>query len=148
LTTFGYHLTQGFSTSAALLNLMCISLDDKIQRFIGPKGLLYTRYIDDITISGDFITRGTIDRLHEIIQSEGFILNRDKEFFSTGERAAIVTGLNVSDNKPKVPRWYKRSLRAAKHNIVVRPVLDKAKAVKEMRSINGKEQYVRHIEGE
>ena len=75
LTTFDYHLTQGFSTSAALLNLMCAPLDEKIRNFIAPKELSYSRYIDDITISGEFITENKRDRIRELIQEEGLIGN-------------------------------------------------------------------------
>ena len=147
LTTFDYHLTQGFSTSAALLNLMCIPLDEKIRAFISPKDLNYSRYVDDITISGDFITEGTRDRIREIIQEEGLTLNRKKEFFSKGEKAAIVTGLNVSGDKPKVPRSYKQNLRAARHNAVARPPQSKIEVEKAIRSIAGKDQYINYIEG-
>lgn len=148
LTTFDYHLTQGFSTSAGLLNLMCMPLDEKIRKFIAPKGLHYSRYIDDITISGDFITESTRDRIRELIQGEGLTLNRKKEFFSSGEKSSIVTGLNISGDKPKVPRSYKRNLRAAKHNMAKKPPTDSVTAEKEMRSIKGKEQYIKYIEGD
>jgi hypothetical protein len=146
LTTFDYHLTQGFSTSTSLLNLMCAPLDEKIREFIAPKGLSYSRYVDDITVSGDFITEGTRDRIRALIQKEGLILNHKKEFFSNGEKAAIVTGLNINTDKPLVPREYKRNLRAAKHNALAKPVSDKDAAEKEVRSIKGKEQYIKYIE--
>ena len=125
---------------------MCSPLDEKIQKFIANKGLSYSRYIDDITISGDFITEGTRNRVRKLIQDEGLFLNREKEFFSKGEKVAIVTGLNISTDKPKVPRSYKRNLRAAKHNAQTKPVSDKASAEKTMRSIKGKEQYIKFVE--
>ena len=148
LTTFDYHLTQGFSTSAALLNLMCFPLDEKVKEFVTPKRLAYSRYIDDITISGDFITESTRDRIRELIMEEGLTLNRKKEFFSKGSAPAIVTGLNINGDKPKVPRSYKRNLRAAKHNATRKPMLDTASFEKNMRSIKGKEQYIRYIEND
>lgn len=146
LTTFDYHLTQGFSTSAALLNLICLPLDEKIQEFIAPKGLSYSRYIDDITISGDFITEDTRERIRALIQEEGLILNHKKDFFSKGEKAAIVTGLNVNAANPLVPREYKRNLRAAKHNILTKPAPDAHAAEKAARSVKGKEEYIKYIE--
>lgn len=148
LTTFDYHLTQGFSTSATLLNLMCLPLDAKIKEFVVPKRLVYSRYIDDITISGDFITENTRGRIRELIMAEGFVLNRKKEFFSRGCLPAIVTGLNVNGDKPKVPRSYKRNLWVAKHNVRRQPMLSTASFEKSMRSIKGKEQYIRYIENE
>lgn len=146
LTTFDYHLTQGFSTSAALLNLMCLPLDEKMRAFITSKGLMYSRYIDDITISGDFITESTRDRIRELIIEEGLVLNHKKEFFSKGETAVIVTGLNINGDKPKVPRNYKRNLRAAKFNVANTRSTDKVAVEKIIRSIKGKEQYIKYIE--
>lgn len=147
LTTFDYHLTQGFSTSAALLNLICISLDEKIRQFLPAGKFNYSRYIDDITVSGSFIAENTRDRIREIILSEGLVINHKKEFFSRGEKAVIVTGLNIHESQPKVPRSYKRQLRAAKHNALAKPTSNRIEAEKIIRSIRGKEQYIEYIEG-
>lgn len=147
LTTFDFHLTQGFSTSAAILNLLCVPLDHKIMKFLKPKGLLYTRYVDDITISGQYITEYTRRRVREIILGEGFILNRKKECFSSGEKAVIVTGLNVFEDMPKVPRAYKKNLRAAKHKAAIELASGDSAHEITMRSIKGKEQYIKNIEG-
>lgn len=146
LTTFDYHLTQGFSTSAALLNLLCVPMDTRITNLVKPKQLTLTRYIDDIAISGNFISAATQAKIREIITSEGFCLKKTKESFSVGTTASTATGLNTCHKHPVVPRSFKRNLRALKHRVqVVEPTTNrKAEALK--RSIHGKEQYIRYIE--
>jgi RNA-directed DNA polymerase len=66
LTTFKYHLAQGFPTSPAILNIICAALDEQIMRFVSIKNLAYTRYIDDITVSGNFISGYTRKRIREV----------------------------------------------------------------------------------
>ncbi|NMC49228.1 MAG: RNA-directed DNA polymerase [Desulfovibrio sp.] len=48
-TTYNYQLAQGFSTSTAILNILCINMDCSIEKYISNIGLAYTRYVDDIT---------------------------------------------------------------------------------------------------
>lgn len=146
LTTFNFELAQGFPTSAALVNILCTPLDENIYKYICQKGLKYSRYIDDITVSGDFISEKTKARIREIVTRNIFILNTDKELFSTGDSAAIVTGLNTNGKKPIVPRPYKRNLRAAENNLQKQE--DNAIDIKKQaRSIVGKKQYIKTIEG-
>ena len=144
LTTFDYHLTQGFSTSAALLNLICIALDEKIEKFIHMKNIRYSRYIDDITISGDFISEKTKDRIRSIIKNEGFIINNKKTDFSKGEKAINITGLNIRGAYPKVPRTYKRNIRAIKHNNMLEN--NGYMTNSDKCSLEGKHAYIKYIE--
>ena len=47
-------LPQGAPTSPILSNMVLNKLDKAILYFVSKKGLYYTRYADDITISGDY----------------------------------------------------------------------------------------------
>ena len=149
LTTFNYELAQGFPTSAALVNIICIPVDENIYKYIQPKGLKYSRYIDDITVSGDYISDRTKERIREIVLRNSFILNSDKEIFNTGDCASVITGLNADGQRPVVPRPYKRNVRAAENNLhkkKEKPVPN-VDLKKEERSIVGKKQYIKNIEG-
>jgi len=147
LTTFNYHLAQGFHTSSAILNIICIDLDNNIEKYLANKNLFYTRYIDDITISGPFISQNTTIMIKEIVVKNGLVLNFLKEKFSNGNQAISVTGINISGRLPKVPRTYKRKLRAAEdqiqNNKQSRNPVDTAKQIK---SIEGRKNYIKHIE--
>jgi retron-type reverse transcriptase len=146
LTTFNFQLAQGFSTSSAILNLICVNLDQDIEKYISNKMLTYTRYIDDITISGSFISEHTREQIKQIIIGHGFILNIDKEIYSAGDKAPSVTGINTSGKTLKVPRRYKRNLRAEKMQARGSTPQDPINAARQAKSISGKENYIRYIE--
>lgn len=148
LTTFNYELAQGFPTSAAIVNIICIPLDKNIHKYIQPKGLKYSRYIDDITISGAYISDKTKERVRDIVTRNAFILNTEKETFSTGTCASTVTGLNVDGKKPIVPHRYKKNLRAAENNLQKQEekMTNEIDLKKQARSISGKKQYIKNIE--
>lgn len=147
LTTFNYQLAQGFSTSSALLNLICnLSLDVRIAEFTSQKQLSYSRYVDDITISGEYISDVTRKKLCEIIISEGFFLKKSKEIFSDGKKHVVITGVNVMSKTLKVPNTFKKNLRAEEHNLKKTIGLPQSEKKRMKRSIEGKKQYIEYIE--
>ncbi|WP_133755298.1 reverse transcriptase domain-containing protein [Naumannella halotolerans] len=46
------HLPQGSPTAPALANLACFRLDRRLAGYAERSGLVYTRYVDDLTFSG------------------------------------------------------------------------------------------------
>lgn len=104
-------LPQGAPTSPQLSNLICKSLDRDFMEFSKRYGLVYSRYADDITLSGNDDLKSTIPRLQEIIKNHGFRTNDRKTRLYTGKHRKIVTGLIVKENGLRVPREYKRKLR-------------------------------------
>jgi hypothetical protein len=71
------HLPQGAPTSPALANLVCFRLDRRLAGLAAIVGVRYTRYVDDLTFSGDRRIRG--DRfaalVSEVAAEEGFRVN-------------------------------------------------------------------------
>ena len=55
LTTYDFCLSQGFSTSGALLNLVFRPIDALLKSYANQYSLQYSRYGDDLTFSGIFI---------------------------------------------------------------------------------------------
>lgn len=114
LTTVNGALPQGAPSSPAIANLICGSLDERMQSFASQHGWSYTRYCDDITISG----RGHFRRLRrtvfDIIESEGFEVNLDKVRFASSGQRQEVTGL-VVNSFVNVPRERRRIIRAMLH---------------------------------
>src|SRR5262245_405896 len=53
LTTYKGYLPQGAPTSTLLDNLVFVPIDRYFQKFSQRLGLTYTRYVDDITLSGN-----------------------------------------------------------------------------------------------
>ena len=112
-------LPQGAPTSPALANLACRRLDARLAGLARKFGCTYTRYADDLTFSGDAAFEKTLKRflplLRRIIGEEGFRLNRKKIHFARRGARQRVTGLVVNE-RPAVPRRYRRQLRAILHN--------------------------------
>lgn len=52
MTTFGGSIPVGFSTSPQLSNSFLFEFDSEVKSFCNDHGLIYTRYVDDIIISG------------------------------------------------------------------------------------------------
>ena len=52
LTTFEYRLPQGAPTSPTLSNIVMEPIDKEIMDYANANGLVYSRYADDITVSG------------------------------------------------------------------------------------------------
>lgn len=116
-------LPQGAPTSPALTNTLCLRMDQRISALAKRFGWRYTRYADDLTFSlphdhkdkprlGALI--GTVRR---IVEAEGFTIHPDKTRVARAGARQTITGLVVNgDQPPRVPRKFRRELRAAIHN--------------------------------
>jgi RNA-directed DNA polymerase len=116
------HLPQGSPTSPALATLAAYRLDRRLTGLAARFGATYTRYADDLTISGDrsLIRRaGRIIALAETIAAdEGFRINDSKTRVRSRAQRQLVTGLVVND-RPNVVRADYDRLRAVLHDAVV-----------------------------
>lgn len=113
------HLPQGAPTSGALANLAAYRLDVRVAALAARIGARYTRYADDLVLSGDrSLVRGAttlVARLATIAAEEGFALNVRKTRVMTARSQQRITGLVVND-KLAVPRAEVERLRAILHN--------------------------------
>lgn len=143
ICVFQGQLPQGAPTSPYLANLICRELDKRIYNLCRKYRLSYTRYADDITISGNskiFWIKGIVE---EIILSYQFSLNNEKTIFLKPGDRKRVTGIIVNE-KLSVPRSVTRNLRKEIYFIKkfgLEEHLDK-------NSFTGsKEQYIAHLYG-
>ncbi|MGB0848547.1 MAG: reverse transcriptase family protein [Thiolinea sp.] len=94
-------LPQGAPTSPALSNILCRSLDGRLQGLAEKHGFNYTRYADDMTFSGNGAAREHVRKLlwgvQAIIKEEGFVLHPDKTRIMHKGRQQEVTGLVVNE---------------------------------------------------
>jgi RNA-directed DNA polymerase len=113
------HLPQGAPTSGALANLAGYRLDVRVAAFAAKLGATYTRYADDLVLSGDrALARAAITvvaRLATIAAEEGFALNFRKTRVMTAGRRQRITGIVVNE-KLSAPRAEVERLRAILHN--------------------------------
>lgn len=111
ICTFNDQLPQGAPTSPQLSNIRCIKMDKRIQLLCKAYNANYTRYADDITISGS----GNLEKIKNIvigiIRDEGFEINTRKTRILYPHQRQEITGLVINNGIIKVPKEYKRELR-------------------------------------
>ena len=108
-------LPQGACTSPYLANIISKRMDSRLYSFCTKFDLKYTRYADDITISGSDINWKQCEYIINIIENEGFDINKEKTKLISGSKK-IITGISINSDTPKLPRKTKRELR---HNAYI-----------------------------
>jgi hypothetical protein len=110
LCTFEKILPQGAPTSPMLANIVFRPVDLEILKYAEENELTYSRYADDITISGNVEIYAHLCEIKRKIEKYDFEINENKTHIMKDNYRKIVTGLVVSDNV-KVPQKYKRKFR-------------------------------------
>jgi len=116
LSSFNGILPQGAPTSPMLANIVCIRLDYRLSGLSKKIGADYSRYADDLTISGPESITNYIAVIRKIVEEEGFALALAKLRIHRRGSRQEVTGLTVND-RVSVPRAIRRRIRAALHHI-------------------------------
>ena len=136
------HLPQGAPTSAALANLCAFRLDVRIAALARSLGARYTRYADDIVLSGDAGLLRAADRVEARIGAfaldEGFALNHRKTRRVTRARRQQVCNIVVNE-RPNLPRAEFDRLKAQLHLCATRGAAAQNRA--------GLPQWEQHLRG-
>lgn len=111
LTTYKNELPQGSPTSSILGNLVLEPLDSAIMKLCRSRGFTYTRYVDDLTISGDVDLRPYKGAFLDAIKALQYEAHPKKIRFSPRSEPQIVTGLIVNDRLRPTPD-FTRDLKA------------------------------------
>ncbi|WP_144980081.1 retron St85 family RNA-directed DNA polymerase [Halomonas sp. C22] len=121
ICTYDGRLLQGAPTSPKLANLICAKLDSRLSGYSGPLGIVYTRYADDITLSGQAARKiyKARDFINVIISSEGFKVNEKKTKICGTQRQKRITGLVVNENHAGIGRKRYREIRVKLHRLFV-----------------------------
>lgn len=136
-------LPQGAPTSPILSNIICYNLDKKLRELCIKNNAMYTRYVDDITIScKKNIFPKSLAYLNSdkkcilsknilnILEEENFFINPDKTRIQAYYQSQVVTGLKVN-KKLNVDRDYILKIRAMMHNLEVNSRKDAEKKFNE-----------------
>lgn len=120
ICTYKGYLPQGGPCSPKLANLVCIRLDNRIQGYVGKRGIIYTRYADDLTFSGDSASQinKSSKVIKNIIHSEGLEINNNKTRISGPRRQKKITGLVVNESSVGIGNQKFRILRAKIFNLL------------------------------
>lgn len=132
ICTYKNVLPQGAVTSPSLSNLICRKMDSRLEGVSSKRGIVYTRYADDLIFScnDEILLRKTQNIIYDIINDEGFKVNNKKVKFMGPSTRKSITGLLISDSKVIVPRELKRKVRAMIHYIISTPDYSKLDMVK------------------
>lgn len=108
MCTFHHHLALGLITSPILADCILLKVDHRIRALRIKHGLVYTRFVDDITISGPFdIETGSIPKIvGEILGCYGFKLNESKQEIGRFTDGVSVTGLRNKRGRLDVRKEY------------------------------------------
>lgn len=148
LCTINGQVPQGANTSTDIANLVFRKTDYRLKGLATKFGLEYTRFVDDLTFSGQNISKQFINIVKSIVRDSGFRLNDAKEELRAKHQPQVVTGLFVKFKKPRVPRKKKREWRRAKY-IFEKFELDtfcNEHRLKKERQIEGRSNYLNCIE--
>ena len=102
---------QGAVTSPALSNIIARRIDARISGVAKEYQVNYTRYADDMTFSGERISSRFQFIINQIVEEDGFTINREKTRFIKGKHQKIVTGISISEDKLTVPKSKRREVR-------------------------------------
>jgi RNA-directed DNA polymerase len=148
LTTRDGRLPQGTPTATGVANLLPTELVDKsIAREAATHGLTYTRFVDDITLSGP-VPQELINKTARLLSHLKLSIHRPKARPGSKSKLTItprsqqqaVTGLVVNESRgPSISKAYRDNVRAAIYAISKISVEERDKHV---RAIRGKITYV------
>lgn len=109
-------LPQGAPTSGALANAVARTLDGKLSELAANRGLIYTRYSDDLVFSStDAFDRrhasNLISHMRRIVEDQKFRLHAKKTRVIPPGARHIVLGLLVDEERIRLLPEYKRRIK-------------------------------------
>jgi hypothetical protein len=146
------HLPQGAPTSPAIANLCALHLDFRLEGLAKALGASYTRYADDLAISGGETVRrciaGVLRSVTKVTAEEGFKINHRKTRAMPSSRRQLLTGIVVND-KPNIRRDEFDRLKATLTNCVKHgPKSQNREALANFRShLEGRVAHVTSLNG-
>jgi len=109
LCTYEHHLALGLITSPILADQVLAEVDRRIGTACEKAKLVYTRFVDDLTISGpyDLQNSGIPTLISRILEEHGLSVNAQKNEFGRLADGISITGIRLSrGGRPDVNREY------------------------------------------
>jgi RNA-directed DNA polymerase len=151
LVTLDDALPQGAPTSVAVANLLLDSaLDVPITERAAATGTIYTRFIDDVGLSGlnpqqliQEVARRLSRRRLSVHRLDRRPNAKSKLKIQPANRPQVITGLLVNGPHVSVPKSYRDNVRAAVHGLT--RIEGPAARAQALTSIKGKIRYVQNF---
>lgn len=109
LVTYKGCVPQGAPTSDRIANLVFEPVDRELMAYAEPCGILYTRYVDDLTFSAQDCFKSQTGEIVAIVLAAGFRINRKKTYYKKGRFP--VTGIDVKQNDLAMPDYIGQRLK-------------------------------------
>ncbi|MAT72047.1 MAG: hypothetical protein CMJ58_21285 [Planctomycetaceae bacterium] len=95
ICTYRHHLALGLICSPILADQVLARVDRRLGGACAKENLTYTRYVDDIAISGpfDFEKSGFANLVQRILATDGFKVNPQKHVFGSLAKDCTITNL-------------------------------------------------------
>lgn len=145
-----YYLSIGAPSSPHVSNIILYKFDCLIQEICSKKGVVYTRYADDVAFSTNIphILKGILCDIEHILSNleypKNLKLNQEKTVFLSRKHNRTLTGLVISNTgKISIGRDKKRKLRAAIHNAIHGKLTDE-----EIQTLKGRIAFLKGIDKE
>jgi RNA-directed DNA polymerase len=113
LTTRNHSLPLGISTSPMLADQIVKLIDSRIVAACAKVGLKYSRYVDDITVSGDFPLQKFAGLVISVLKDAGFRVKKSKIcFYQPGDlqEEREITGVAIFQGSLTAPTDYVKKL--------------------------------------
>lgn len=110
LCTLDDKLPQGAITSPAISNIIMKPFDAAMYTYSKNRSLRYTRYADDIAVSGNEVSSQDANFFLTAIKNFGFAVNEKKYILLHKGEKKIVTGLDVTGTRVRATREFRRDL--------------------------------------
>ncbi len=142
-------IPQGAATSPTISNIILYNLDKRLSKLSEMYNLTYTRYADDIAISGYEIPNDFDVFIEEILEEEGFQVNADKSRYYYGKQRKLITGVVVKNDSIGLPKSFRREIKQQVHYLLKYGIMDQVKRYNDIYYIDrilGRLYYWKQIE--
>ncbi|MCX5471620.1 reverse transcriptase family protein [Alcaligenes sp. A-TC2] len=136
------HLVQGAPTSSYLANMSLYDIEPQLVHKLARKGLIYTRLVDDISVSSkiyDYNFSYALKLIEDALSEKGLYLNPEKiSQRSVGSAPLTMHGLRIDYQTARLPAAEVGQIRAHVKNLE-----DAAKSYKSRTSYAYRQDYAR-----
>ena len=116
LTCRNMRLTQGAPSSPVISNIVLHDLDNKLAEFAASAGFVYTRYADDLVISGRKGNPDTaVDKMWKLTVADGWKVAERKTSIDRAPNRRKVHGLLVHGDRIRLTKGYRNRIRAYRY---------------------------------
>lgn len=120
LCTLNHSLPQGLVTSPAICNAVLWPIDRRLNAIFTARGCIYTRFVDDLTVSGSYELDEEVELITSVLAEFGREISREpgKTRTFAAEEGGTITGLRINRGAVDVAAEFLDQLEADLQNAI------------------------------